>query len=62
MSKEEIIEDFAQTVFIVTGALFLFFSGFVHSDNFALSLILLLLGLLLIIIRVEYTKDEGVTE
>ena len=56
------IEEIVQFVFLVTGGLFLFFSGFVHSDSFAFSLILLLLGLLLIIIRVEYTKDEGVTE
>ena len=58
----ERIEEIVQFVFLVTGGLFLFFSGFVLSDSFALSLILLLLGLLLIIIRVEYTKDEGVTE
>jgi len=62
MNKGEIISEIAQTTFIVFGGLCLFFSGFVLSDSFALSLILLLLGLLLIIIRVEYTKDEGVTE
>ena len=55
-------EEIVQSVFIVTGALFLFFSGFVISDNFALSFILLLLGILCVMIRVEYTKEEGVTE
>ena len=56
------IEEIVQFVFLVTGGLFLFFSGFVVTTNSALSFILLVLGMCCIHIRFEYTKDEGVTE
>ena len=52
------ISEIAQIVFLVTGAVFLFFSGFVVSSNTCLSFILLVLGLLCIMIRVNYDKEE----
>ena len=61
-TKEEIISDFATTVFIVFGGLCLFFSGYVVKECFPLSFILLIIGALSLMIRVEYTKDEGGTE
>ena len=61
-SKNEIIEEIAQTVFFVFGALCLFFSGYLVTENLQLSFILLLIGSLSVMIRVEYTKDEVVKE
>ena len=58
----ERIEAFVQFVFLVTGGLFLFFSGFVVITNSALSFILLVVGICCINIRFEYAKDEGATE
>ena len=58
MSERERIEEFVQFVFLITGALFLFFSGFVVTTNTALSFILLVLGMLCIQIRVNYDKEE----
>jgi len=60
--KKEIFADFAQTVFVVFGGLCMFFSGFVVKDNFQLSFILLIIGILSLLIRFEYTKEEAVTE
>ena len=60
--KKEIIAELAQTVFLVFGALCIFFSGYVLTNNIGLSAILLILGTISVMIRVEYTKDEGVTE
>ena len=62
MNKGEIISEIAQMTFIVFGGLCLFFSGFVFPEQFTLSFILLILGTISVMIRVEYTKDEGVTE
>ena len=56
------IEEIVQFVFLVTGGLFLFFSGFVVTTNSALSFILLIVGICCINIRFEYAKDEGATE
>ena len=56
-TKEEIISDFAQTVFIVFGGLCLFFSGHVLRESFLLSGILLMIGLLSLLIKVEYKKE-----
>jgi len=56
-NKEEIISDFAQTVFIVFGGLCLFFSGHVLRESILFSGILLLIGLLSLLIKVEYKKE-----
>ncbi len=62
--KKEIIAELAQTVFLVFGALCLVFSGYVLTNNIGLSAILLSVGMLSIIIRIEYNQEEeeGVTE
>jgi len=56
-NKEEIISDFAQTVFIIFGGLCLFFSGHVLRESILFSGILLLIGLLSLLIKVEYKKE-----
>ena len=58
MSERERIEAFVQFVFLITGSLFLFFSGLVVSSNTGLSFILFVLGMFCIMIRVNYDKDE----
>ena len=57
-TKEEIITELVQTVFLVFGGLCLIFSGYVLTDNYPLSFILLIVGMLSIMIRIEYTKEE----
>jgi len=57
-NKQQVIEEFVQTIFIIFGALCLFFSGVVFPEELANSLILLVLGILSLMIRVEYTKEE----
>jgi len=57
-NKEEIISDFAQTVFIVFGGLCLFFAGFVVRDDFMLSFLLLIVGSLSLNIMVKYNKED----
>jgi len=61
-TKEEIISDLAQTVFLVFGGLCLFFSGHLVTEDLLLSFILLMIGTLSVMIRIEYTKDEVVKE
>ena len=61
-SKNEIIEEIAQTVFLVFGALCLFFAGHFVTEDLLLSCFLLFIGSLSVMIRVEYTKDEVVKE
>jgi len=53
-----IVEEIAQTVFIVFSGLMFFFSGYLVTVNLALSFILLLLGLCASIISVEYNKED----
>ena len=73
--KKEIIEELAQTVFLVFGGLCLaqtvflvfgvlcvFFSGYVLTNNTGLSFILIILGMFALFIKVEYAKEEGITE
>ena len=60
--KKEIIEELAQTVFLVFGVLCVFFSGYVLTNNTGLSFILIILGMCALLIKVEYAKEEGVTE
>ena len=60
--KKEIIEELAQTVFLVFGALCMCFSGYVLTNNTGLSFILIILGMCALLIKVEYAKEEGVTE
>ena len=61
-TKEEIIPELAQTVFLVFGGLCLFFSGRLVTESILLSFILLVIGLLSVMIRVEYTKEEELEE
>ena len=56
-TKEEIITELVQTVFLVFGALCLFFAGHLVTEDLLLSCILLMIGSLSVMIRVEYAKD-----
>ena len=58
-SKEEIMAEFAQFVFLVAGALLMFFSGVVNQLNIPLSFILFFIGAICIMIRIQYSKEEG---
>jgi len=56
--KKEIIEELAQTTFLVFGALCMFFSGYILTNNTGLSAILFLLGICALVIKIEYNQEE----
>ena len=58
IDKKEIIEELAQTVFLVFGALCIFFSGYVVANNTGLSAILLILGICALMVKIEYNQEE----
>ena len=58
--KNEIIAELAQIVFLMFGALCMFFSGYVLTNNIGLSAILLILGICASMITVDYKQEEEV--
>ena len=58
-THKERLEDLVQGVFIVTGALLLFFAGYeVNRSPLILSFILMMMGIIVLMIRVEYIKED----
>ena len=58
-TNKERLEGFVQVVFTVTGALLLFFAGYeVNRSPLILSFVLMIMGLVVLMIRVEYIKED----
>ena len=62
MSKEEIISKIAQLTFFVFGVATVFLSGLLLQGAYLLSCILFFLGVISLIIQVEYIKEEAVKQ
>jgi len=58
-SKEEMYTELVSSVFFITGVLLLVFAGYELDRSFLLSFILLIMGTLCLLIRIEYTKEES---
>ena len=58
MKDKERIEEVANFVFLVTGALHIFFAGYEVDKSVLMSFILMVMGVLCLCITVEYTKKE----
>ena len=56
MNKERYAE-LANFVFLVTGALLVFFAGYEVDKSVPMSFILMIMGVLCLCITVEYTKE-----